>query len=329
MAPLSLQAPSRGSVVSLDSASAAPSRAVEVPASCTRARGGSLTRRELTRPPMGVDEPASPGFTRSAEKPLQWRRSRAVSSVGRAPRLHRGGRRFEPVTAHLHPRCTACPRVRFDGRCRPSPAGSSFSGCCSRSRRVLPRARLTRHLGVQYGIQDDTWLEFGPGKLDQRMATFRRLGVPLVRFTLRWNEIALRRPKNATAPTDRAYDWHRPGQDPAWPSPSRPDACAHGRRDAAMGQRRALAEFRAAASPRLQPVRDCRCPPIPLGAVLADLERAEQASVAAADEAADLRRAPAQSRLRGDPCRAASRPGGRRRDWPARRKRRRLARRLG
>ena len=64
--------------------------------------------------------------------------------------------------------------------------------------------------GVQYGIQDDTWLEFGPGKLDQRMATFRRLGVPLVRFTLRWNEIALRRPKNAAAPTDRAYDWHRP-----------------------------------------------------------------------------------------------------------------------
>jgi hypothetical protein len=63
---------------------------------------------------------------------------------------------------------------------------------------------------VQYGIQDDTWLEFGPGKLDQRLTTFKRLGVPLVRFTLRWNEIALRRPKNAASPTDRAYDWHRP-----------------------------------------------------------------------------------------------------------------------
>ena len=55
--------------------------------------------------------------------------------------------------------------------------------------------------GVQYGIQDDTWLEFGPGKLDQRMATFKRLGVPLVRFTLRWNEIALRRPKDANSPS--------------------------------------------------------------------------------------------------------------------------------
>ena len=63
---------------------------------------------------------------------------------------------------------------------------------------------------VQYGIQDDTWLEFGPGKLAQRLRTFKRLGVPLVRFTLRWNEIALRRPKNAASPTDRAYDWHRP-----------------------------------------------------------------------------------------------------------------------
>jgi hypothetical protein len=63
--------------------------------------------------------------------------------------------------------------------------------------------------GVQFGIQDDTWLEFGPGSFDQRLATFKRLGVPLVRFTLRWNAIALRRPKDAASPTDRAYDWHR------------------------------------------------------------------------------------------------------------------------
>jgi len=38
--------------------------------------------------------------------------------------------------------------------------------------------------GVQYGIQDDAWLQYGPGTLDQRLATFKRLGVPLVRFTL-------------------------------------------------------------------------------------------------------------------------------------------------
>ena len=64
--------------------------------------------------------------------------------------------------------------------------------------------------GVRYGIQDDAWLEFGPGTLDQRLATFKRLGVPLVRFTLRWNQTALRRPKQPTSPRDRAYDWRRP-----------------------------------------------------------------------------------------------------------------------
>ena len=64
--------------------------------------------------------------------------------------------------------------------------------------------------GVRYGIQDDAWLQYGPGTLNQRLATFKRLGVPLVRFTLHWNEIARRRPKDATSPRDRAYDWRRP-----------------------------------------------------------------------------------------------------------------------
>ena len=63
---------------------------------------------------------------------------------------------------------------------------------------------------IRYGIQDDAWLESGPGSLDQRLATFKRLGVPLVRFTLRWNDIARRRPANPTSPRDRAYDWRRP-----------------------------------------------------------------------------------------------------------------------
>src|SRR5689334_3212811 len=62
---------------------------------------------------------------------------------------------------------------------------------------------------IQYGIQDDAWLESGPGTLDQRMATFKRLGVPLVRYTLHWNEVARRRPKKPTSPRDRAYRWRR------------------------------------------------------------------------------------------------------------------------
>jgi hypothetical protein len=64
--------------------------------------------------------------------------------------------------------------------------------------------------GVRYGIQDDAWLQYGPGTLNQRLATFKRLGVPLVRFTLHWNQIAPRRPKDPTSPRDRAYDWRRP-----------------------------------------------------------------------------------------------------------------------
>jgi hypothetical protein len=64
--------------------------------------------------------------------------------------------------------------------------------------------------GIRYGIQDDAWLEFGPGKLDQRLQTFKRLGVPLVRFTVHWNDVATRRPAAAASPRDRAYDWHRP-----------------------------------------------------------------------------------------------------------------------
>ena len=42
---------------------------------------------------------------------------RAVSSAGRAPRLHRGGRRFDPVTAHhflqcLTPFSSSCIKVK-------------------------------------------------------------------------------------------------------------------------------------------------------------------------------------------------------------------------
>ena len=49
---------------------------------------------------------------------------------------------------------------------------------------------------VQFGIQDDAWLEWGPGTLNQRLTTLERLGVPIVRFTLRWNQVAPRRPKD-------------------------------------------------------------------------------------------------------------------------------------
>jgi hypothetical protein len=74
----------------------------------------------------------------------------------------------------------------------------------------VPASSVQASRDVRYGIQDDAWLEFGPGTLNERLATFKRLGVPLVRYTLHWNQIAPRRPKDATSPRDRAYNWRRP-----------------------------------------------------------------------------------------------------------------------
>ena len=119
-------------------------------------------------------------------------------------------------------------------------------------------------------------MEFGPGTLNQRLATFKRLGVPLVRFTLHWNEIALRRPKDPSSPRDPAYDWRRSDRilrglrrygltpvltlvgTPAWANGGRPPNFAPPR----------PRDFRAFATRRRQA--------LPLGSLLADLERAEQ-----------------------------------------------------
>jgi hypothetical protein len=42
---------------------------------------------------------------------------------------------------------------------------------------------------VEFGIQDDAWLEFGPGRLSDRVAELDRLGLDAVRVTLRWDQI--------------------------------------------------------------------------------------------------------------------------------------------
>jgi hypothetical protein len=60
---------------------------------------------------------------------------------------------------------------------------------------------------VRYGIQDDAWLAYGPGSVNERVDTLDRMGVTLVRFTLRWSEIAPARPGDARDPDDPAYRW--------------------------------------------------------------------------------------------------------------------------
>ena len=61
--------------------------------------------------------------------------------------------------------------------------------------------------GARFGIQDDAWLMFGPGTLEERVTTLKGLGVGVVRFTLRWDAVAPRKPSVPSDPQDEAYRW--------------------------------------------------------------------------------------------------------------------------
>jgi hypothetical protein len=60
---------------------------------------------------------------------------------------------------------------------------------------------------IQYGIQDDAWLLYGPEPPAQRIQILQRLGVDTVRMTIRWDSVAKRAPEEARDATDPAYDW--------------------------------------------------------------------------------------------------------------------------
>ena len=64
--------------------------------------------------------------------------------------------------------------------------------------------------GAKFGIHDDAWLLSGPGSLSERTAELDRIGVDIVRFTLRWDQIAAREPRDPTDNRDRAYRWRNP-----------------------------------------------------------------------------------------------------------------------
>jgi len=61
--------------------------------------------------------------------------------------------------------------------------------------------------GVKFGLTDDAWILHGTGTLDSRLDRLDALGVRVVRFTLRWDQIASRRPSTPTDPADPAYNW--------------------------------------------------------------------------------------------------------------------------
>jgi hypothetical protein len=60
---------------------------------------------------------------------------------------------------------------------------------------------------IRYGIKDDGWLLHGPGTVAERVARLQAIGVGVVRFSLRWDEIAATQPADAGDPQDPAYRW--------------------------------------------------------------------------------------------------------------------------
>ena len=53
---------------------------------------------------------------------------------------------------------------------------------------------------IRYGVQDDAWLEYGPGTLSDRLDRLDTLGVDIVRVTINWRQ---------SEQTRGVYDWSR------------------------------------------------------------------------------------------------------------------------
>jgi hypothetical protein len=60
---------------------------------------------------------------------------------------------------------------------------------------------------ARYGIQDDGWLFYGAGTLEERLDRLAALGVDLVRVTVRWDQVARTRPVRPRDPGSPGYVW--------------------------------------------------------------------------------------------------------------------------
>ena len=72
---------------------------------------------------------------------------------------------------------------------------------------LLAPASASASTHVQYGVQDDAWLLYGPEPPAKRIQILQLLGVDVVRFTLRWDTVATGAPVDPRDPDDPAYDW--------------------------------------------------------------------------------------------------------------------------
>ena len=72
---------------------------------------------------------------------------------------------------------------------------------------LLAPASASASSRIQYGVQDDAWLLYGPETPAQRIQILQRLGVDVVRLTLRWDAVAQSKPADPRDPADPAYHW--------------------------------------------------------------------------------------------------------------------------
>jgi Cellulase (glycosyl hydrolase family 5) len=88
---------------------------------------------------------------------------------------------------------------------------------------------------VRYGIQDDAWLQYGPGTVASRVAQLDALGVDIVRVTLDWRQVEPRRGSGSWARSDELLGaLHRAGiaplvtlyGTPAWANGGRSESWA-------------------------------------------------------------------------------------------------------
>lgn len=82
---------------------------------------------------------------------------------------------------------------------------AAIAGVLSLALFVPVGANASSH--IQYGVQDDAWLLYGPEAPAKRIQILQRLGVDIVRLTLRWDTVAKTVPIDPRNPDDPAYDW--------------------------------------------------------------------------------------------------------------------------
>lgn len=92
-------------------------------------------------------------------------------------------------------------------RARRIVAGFALFGCVSLALAGAGSGARSSSHDVAFGVADDAWLAHGPGRLESRLDELERLGVDVVRFTVRWDRVATERPDDARDPADSAYSW--------------------------------------------------------------------------------------------------------------------------